>query len=140
MRRANGGFTLMEVLIAIAILASTFVAIVALQSQSLTATERTIRRMEADLWAEDAFVRWRLIDQGFTVEPIHPELRKNHDDWRIEIETTDLTLEDLPFVPVLPVGWQARWVSVRIVDGDGADVAAIRPLSARRVEVEGGAR
>ncbi len=140
MRIRTAGFTLMEVLIAVAILASAFVAIVTLQGQSLMATERTIRRLEADLWAEDAYVRWRLIEEGYTLESIHPELRKNHEDWRVEIETTDLTLEDLPFVPVLPVGWQARWVLVRILDGDGTEVAGIRPLSARQVETEGARR
>lgn len=130
------GFTLLEVLLAIAILGTAFVAIVSLQVQSLATTERIITRMEADLWAEDAYARWRLREQGYEIEPIHPRLREDHQDWRVEIEAVDLTLEDLPFVPVLPVGWQARWVDVRVLDADGRELAAIRPLFARRVETE----
>lgn len=130
----RAGFTLIEVLVAVAILGTAFVALVGLQSQSMLAMSKLTKRLEAGLWARDAFVRHRLREERFDVEPIHPQLREQRPDWQSEIEPEALTMEELPFVPVLPVGWKAEWINVRIVDGDGRTVASTRPLWAHKSE------
>lgn len=128
----GAGFTLMEVLIALAVLSTAFVALITLQSQSLNTIDRLTQRLEADVWADDAVARFKLTQEGYNIEPVHPLMQDRRRDWRVETERMDLDLDDLPFVPVLPVGWQAEWIQVLVIDADGDVLAEVRPLWAYR--------
>jgi len=116
--------------VAFAVLASAFVAIVGLQTQSLATIGRLTQKLEAELWADDAYARYILRDQGYDVEEIHPLMRDNRPEWTVTVELTPLGMDDLPFVPVLPNGWSVDWVDVAVRNGD-ARLAAFRPLWAR---------
>ena len=133
MKRSEAAFTLLEVLVAVAILATAFVAIVGLQSQSIATIGRLSERFEAQLMADDAYVRHKLRMEGYDVERVHPELAERHPDWEIEVVPEPLSTEELPFVPVLPVGWTAEWIRVRVRDGAGRVLASERPLWAHQV-------
>lgn len=123
---------------AFAVLASAFMAIVGLQTQSLSTMGRLTQKLEAELWADDTYTRYILRDMGYDIEEIHPLMRDNHPEWTVSVELTPLGLDDLPFVPVLPFGWAADWVDVKIKDGD-AVLASFRPLWARPNSVQQGA-
>lgn len=127
-RQSRQAFTLIEVMVAFAILATGIIAMVGLQIDSLRTLERLTHRIEADLWAEDAYARHLLTQLGYSIDKSHPKLTELHPDWQVEVEPEPFDLEELPFVPVLPVGWQLDWVNVKVLDGDDAVVAEIRPL------------
>lgn len=127
----HSGMTLIEVLVGFAIVATAVVALIGLQIDSLRTLDRLTNRIDANLWAEDAYARHQLIQMGYTVEEIHPKLRELHPDWNIDIQSEAFDIEELPFVPVLPVGWLLDWVNVKIQNSEGADIASIRPLWVR---------
>lgn len=132
--RGQGGFTLMEVLISVAILGTAFVAIVGLQTQSLSTMGHLTQRLEAELWAQEAYTRFLLREEGYNVNEMHPVLRDERRDWNVNIQLQELNMDELPVVPVLPVGWRVNWVRVEIQDAGGNQVAEMRPLWARATD------
>lgn len=121
-RTKSLGFTLLEVLVSVGILATAFVALVGLETQSLATISRISEQFVADLFAVDAYSRYILIHEGYGVEPVHPRLKEMNLDFRAEVRTEPFTLENLPFVPVLPVGWLIDRVSVEVQGPGGKKI------------------
>jgi len=126
------GFTLIEVLVAVAVLSTAFVSVMSLIGDSVVAIDRLTRRFEADLVARDALARFKLEEMGYNIERMHPVWDERHEDWDIIVERDPLTLEELPFVPVTPTGWNVEWIEVEVVDGEDRPLSSLRPLWARR--------
>ena len=130
--RGDPGFTLMEVLFAFGILSTALVAIIGLQVQSLDTMHRMTRQVTAQLYAEDAYVRYLLAARDYDIERVLPAYAEAYPEWRADVDREPLALEDLPFVPVLPVGWEVEWLNVSVKDSlDGPVLATLRPLWAR---------
>lgn len=129
--RSQSGMTLIEVMVAFAIVATAVVALIGLQIDALRTLDRLTSRINSNLLAEDAYARYVLNQMGYSVEEFHPRLRELYPDWNVDIQTETFDIEELPFVPVLPVGWLLDWVNVKIQNSDGADLAQIRPLWVR---------
>lgn len=113
------GFTLLEVLVATAILATAFVALVGLETQSLSTVSRTQDSMVHNLLMHDAYIRFRLSKEGYTVEPQHTFMKSRFWEYRVEVFSEPYDFADIPFVPVLPAFWKGDKVTVRLYDPRG---------------------
>lgn len=127
-KQSSRGFTLLEVLVSVGILATAFVALVGLETQSLATISRLSDQFIAELFAVDAYSRYILGQEGYGIEPVHPRLKERFLEYRAEVRTEPFTLENLPFVPVLPVGWRVDWVDVDVLGEGGRKILNRRYL------------
>lgn len=134
--RSPSGFTLLEVLVSVGILSTAFVALVGLETQSLATISRVSEQFISELFSVDAYSRYILGMEGYLVEPIHPRLKEQNLNLRAEVRTEPFMLEDLPFVPVLPVGWLVDWVLVEVQGRGGKTLLTRRYLWAHK-ELQG---
>lgn len=114
------------------ILATAFVALVGLETQSLATISRLSDQLVAELFAVDAYSRYILSQEGYAIEPVHPRLKERFLTFRAEVRSEPFTLENLPFVPVLPVGWRIDWLHVEVVGEGGRRILERRYLWAHK--------
>src|SRR5690348_11501271 len=82
-RARTGGFTLLEVIAAVLLLAITFASLMRVAGSSLTLTARSAERSEAAMWARS------LLDSAFVLEPIRVGQSSGRFDdryrWRLDV-------------------------------------------------------
>lgn len=107
------GFTLIEVMVSVALIATAFVSLLVLQRQTV-ASHITIQNMTvASMIAEDRLERAILRAQGFDqVDEYNPDLDRNYPNFEVESETADVGPDALPIVALLPEGLTIRRVTV----------------------------
>lgn len=109
------GFTLIEVMVSVAMLATAFVSLLVLQRQNVSA-HATLRRMTAaSMIAEDRLERMILKAQGFdSIPEANEELDRRYPDYGVEANIEDVGPEVLPVVALLPEGLTVKRIHVRV--------------------------
>jgi prepilin-type N-terminal cleavage/methylation domain-containing protein len=104
-RKANLGFTLIEVMVSVALVATGFVSLLVLQRQNVAAHGTIQRYTMATMIAEDRLERMILRAQGFEqLEEYNRDLEDNYPDFEVNAEVSDVGPEALPVVMLLPEG------------------------------------
>jgi len=118
--RAIAGFTLVEVMVSVALLSIAFVSLLSLQRQGVSTHIRMQRITVASMIAEDQLERMILHAQGFERIPrVNDELTRAYPDYQVEAEMTEVDPAMLPIVALLPAGLTLRRILVRVVWMEG---------------------
>lgn len=109
----RAGFTLIEVMVSVALIATAFVSLLVLQRQTVSAHVTVQNMTIASMIAEDRLERAILRAQGFDmVDEYNPDLDRNYPNFTVESETSDVGPDALPIVALLPEGLTIRRVTV----------------------------
>jgi prepilin-type N-terminal cleavage/methylation domain-containing protein len=121
--RASHGFTLLEVLAAVAVIGVAFTSLAAWNIDGLRAESRAQSRLQASLVADQALADFESELAAGTTPPIG-RLERELDGYavRLEIESLELALEDPPTTPGAP----------RIQGEEAAGPTLIAPPGSRR--------
>jgi type II secretion system protein I len=116
------GFTLLEVMVAVALVATAFTSLLTLQRQSVSA-HGTMRQMTvASMLAEDRLERMVLRAQGFDrVIDFNDELERRYPEFTVEAVIDYVDPQVLPVVALLPAGLTLREIRVSVTWRDGRD-------------------
>lgn len=108
-----GGFTLIEVMVSVALVATAFVSLLVLQRQNVSAHITMKNITLASMIAEDRMERMVLRAQGFEmIEEYNNELDKEYPGFTVESELGEVGPEELPVVMLLPEGLTLRRITV----------------------------
>ncbi len=119
--RRRAGFTLIEVMVSVALLSTAFVSLLALQRQSVAAHDRIRRLTVASMIAEDTMERMILRAQGFDqVLEVNEELTREYPDYEVEAVLDDVDPAVLPIVMLLPQGMTIKSILVEVSWRDGS--------------------
>ncbi len=111
----RGGFTLVEVMVSVALLATAFVSLLVLQRLSVSAHYTVQKLTIASMIAEDRLERMILRAQGFdNLSEYNEELDKQYPDYDVEADLEDVGPEMLPVVILLPEGLTLKRVKVTV--------------------------
>lgn len=109
----TGGFTLIEVMVSVALVATAFVSLLVLQRQNVSAHITLKNITMASMIAEDRMERMVLRAQGFEmIEEFNPELDKEYPNFTVESELSEVGPDALPVVMLLPEGLTLRRITV----------------------------
>lgn len=109
------GFTLVEVMVSVALLSTAFVSLLVLQRQSVSAHNTVQKLTVASMIAEDRLERMILKAQGFDqLSEYNDELDRQYPDYEVEAELEDVGPDMLPVVALLPEGLTLRRVKVTV--------------------------
>lgn len=108
-----GGFTLIEVMVSVALVATAFVSLLVLQRQNVSAHITMKNITVASMIAEDRMERMVLRAQGFEqIEEFNPDLDKEYPNFEVESELNEVGPQELPVVMLLPEGLTLRRITV----------------------------
>lgn len=109
------GFTLVEVMVSVALLATAFVSLLVLQRQSVSAHNTVQKLTVASMIAEDRLERMILRAQGFDqLSEYNEELDREYPDYEVDAELEDVGPDMLPVVALLPEGLTLMRVKVTV--------------------------
>lgn len=109
----RGGFTLIEVMVSVALVATAFVSLLVLQRQNVSAHITMKNITVASMIAEDRMERMVLRAQGFEqIEEFNPDLDKEYPNFEVESELNEVGPQELPVVMLLPEGLTLRRITV----------------------------
>lgn len=125
-RSTQRGFTLLEVLIALAIVATTFGGVLALIRGAIANQDYLERRLFAEWVADNIINAWRLEPAAFERDARHGEesVLSRHFTYRLTIDTLEADSAQ-----TTPTNWQTseaaplQRVAVTVVDDSGAELA-----------------
>lgn len=119
--RRTDGFTLLEVVAAVMILATSFVALISLQSQAVYSFQRVRTRLAALVLADDRMQRLLLKARGFDpIDMSNPVLQKKYDTvYSVKDEDVEPSDTELPPGMIFPARWTVRKYRV-IIGWDAA--------------------
>jgi type II secretion system protein I len=119
-RHARAGFTLIEVMVSVALLATAFVSLLSLQRQGVSTHIRMQNITLASMIAEDQLERMILHAQGFDRIPeVNDELSRTYPAFQVEAVLDEVDPNMLPIVALLPAGLTLRRITVRVVWKEG---------------------
>jgi type II secretion system protein I len=114
------GFTLIEVMFAVTIVATAFVSLLTLQSQTVAAHSILRKATIATMIAEDQLERLVLRAQGFDrLIDYNDEFARRYPDYTVNAEIRDVDPMMLPVVALLPENLTLKEVVVEVRWRDG---------------------
>lgn len=118
--RGRAGFTLIEVMVSVALLATAFTSLLVLQRQAV-ASHYTMERITiASMLAEDRMERMILKAQGFDgLSEFNDDLNQAYPGYDINSELEEVDMNTLPIVALLPEGLTLKRVSVVVSWNEG---------------------
>lgn len=122
-KSSSNGFTLLEVVVAVVILSTSFTALVSLQSQSIYSFQKIRGRLAALSLAEDRLQRVLLEARGIDPgEMTNPELDLAYAG-QLEVEDTRVEPNEAEIPPglIYPVGWTVTKIIVTVSWDDGGE-------------------
>ncbi len=111
----SAGFTLIEVMISVALVATAFVSLLVLQRQNIAAHITIQSATVASMIAEDRLERIVLIAQGFDqLEEYNEDLAKEYPTFEVESVVEEVGMESMPVVALLPAGLTMKKIVVTV--------------------------
>ena len=121
--RNAGGFTLIEVMVSVALIATAFVSLLTLQRQTVVAQSQIHQLTVASMIAEDRLERMILQAQGYDrLVDYNDELTLQYPDFDIQADVEEVDPNMLPVVMFMPEGLTLRLIRVVVSWEDGAHV------------------
>ncbi len=120
--RHIGGFTLLEVMVSVALIATAFASLLTLQRQTVAAHSKIRSITVASMIAEDRMERIILRAQGYEqILELNEELDRRFPDYEVEATVEDISPEELPVVMFLPADMTLKTVRVIVSWQEGAN-------------------